>query len=352
MPPLQIFVVETAVLHPRSTKISGQPRSYQKYCQQGDSSNWLRWTRRQNQSSRCSLVTSISRNFAHGIAVDLRGLVCTQRMAALAAVMPTTQESWLLLRPLIFTLTSQTTSAVSTIATSRLALSFVCLPACLPAYLSYRSMIHLHCAGLDQLGPWRGGAERCALIVAGDVCTSLSKMRAAFGKLTSLYTYVFYVPGNHELWTAKNEANSVQKFLDILRLCDECGVHTRPAWVAPGVAIVPLFSWYKTDLFPGMASERLSSKEQYADLSMLLFAVMTPHGLPQLAYCCCTGSRYFDCACFWPPGVGTDDDPHLSTHSGVADFFLRCNESRFERSDWCVLNNCILYCTVNLFAGV
>ena len=150
--------------------------------------------------------------------------------------------------------------------------------------------------------------------MAGDVCTSLSKMRAAFDKLTPLYTYVFYVPGNHELWTAKNEANSVQKFLDILRLCDECGVHTRPAWVAPTVAIVPLFSWYKTNLFPGMASEQLSSKEQY-----------------------------FDCACFWPPGVGSDDDPHLSTHSGVADFFLRCNESRFERNDWCVLNVVICF---------
>jgi hypothetical protein len=140
---------------------------------------------------------------------------------------------------------------------------------------------------LDSLRAPDGGRRRCALIVAGDVCTSLPKMRAAFEKLTSIYTHVFFVPvrqtssrlfgepflyqndrffaktgsgqtwgklrksgwrlqGNHELWTAKREANSVQKFLDIMRLCDECGVQTRPAWVAPGVAIIPLFSWYKT----------------------------------------------------------------------------------------------------------
>eukprot|EP01045_Picozoa_sp_COSAG04_P010630 COSAG04_NODE_656_length_11493_cov_74.983247_11_plen_45_part_00 len=42
-------------------------------------------------------------------------------------------------------------------------------------------------------------------------------MRAAFTKLVSIYAHVFYVPGNHELWTAKAEPNSIQKFLNILR---------------------------------------------------------------------------------------------------------------------------------------
>ena len=89
---------------------------------------------------------------------------------------------------------------------------------------------------LDAL---RHPGRPCALILAGDVCTSLTKLRAAFTKLTSIYTHVFYCPGNHELWTAKAEANSVSKFLQILQLCDECGVHTRPAWVAPGAMIAP-----------------------------------------------------------------------------------------------------------------
>jgi hypothetical protein len=34
----------------------------------------------------------------------------------------------------------------------------------------------------------------------------------------------------------------VDKFFRILALADECGVHVRPAWIAPGVALVPLFS--------------------------------------------------------------------------------------------------------------
>ena len=155
---------------------------------------------------------------------------------------------------------------------------------------------------LDAL---RHPGRPCALILAGDVCTSLTKLRTAFIKLTLIYTHVFYCPGNHELWTAKAEVNSVQKFLDILKLCDECGVHTRPAWVAPGVAIVPLFSWYKTTFFPNGDREELSSREEH-----------------------------FDCSCYWPEGIGSRSDPHLSTHPGIADFFLECNALRFERQDW------------------
>ena len=67
---------------------------------------------------------------------------------------------------------------------------------------------------LDAL---RRPSQPSALLLAGDVCTSIPKMRAAFTKLVSIYAHVFYVPGNHELWTAKAEPNSIQKFLNILR---------------------------------------------------------------------------------------------------------------------------------------
>ena len=61
----------------------------------------------------------------------------------------------------------------------------------------------------------------------------------------------------------------------------------------------------KSDFYPGGAGESLSSKEEY-----------------------------FDCSCFWPPGIGAASDPHLSTCPGVADFFLECNALRFEREEW------------------
>lgn len=83
---------------------------------------------------------------------------------------------------------------------------------------------------------------KTSLVLAGDICTSLTKLKTAFLLLVSRFHRVFYCPGNHELWTSKNECNSVDKFFRILALADECGVHVRPAWIAPGVALVPLFS--------------------------------------------------------------------------------------------------------------
>jgi hypothetical protein len=71
------------------------------------------------------------------------------------------------------------------------------------------------------------------------------------------------------------------------------------------VLIVFCGTYQKSDFYPGGAGESLSSKEEY-----------------------------FDCSCFWPPGIGAASDPHLSTCPGVADFFLECNALRFEREEW------------------
>ena len=46
------------------------------------------------------------------------------------------------------------------------------------------------------------------------------KLESTFKLLVSLYQHVFYVPGNNELWTSKNECNSVDKFLRILGLAE------------------------------------------------------------------------------------------------------------------------------------
>jgi len=67
------------------------------------------------------------------------------------------------------------------------------------------------------------------------------------------YDEVFYVPGNHELWAdGHREADgqrvsSLNKFLEIIQICARKGVRTSPAFIAPGVAVCPMFSWYKAD---------------------------------------------------------------------------------------------------------
>jgi predicted phosphodiesterase len=87
-----------------------------------------------------------------------------------------------------------------------------------------------------------------ALMVAGDVSHELEVLRRTFHIFLERFRYVFFVPGNHELWIRDLEhADSVQKFEDVLRLCESLGVRTGPEVIGAGdarVCVVPLFSWY------------------------------------------------------------------------------------------------------------
>jgi predicted phosphodiesterase len=82
-----------------------------------------------------------------------------------------------------------------------------------------------------------------ALIVAGDVATSIPIVTETLGFLRGRFREVFFVPGNHELWARAEDGDSVQKFRAVLDACESVGVRTRPAR-AGGVWVVPLFSWY------------------------------------------------------------------------------------------------------------
>ncbi|KAF6257221.1 hypothetical protein COO60DRAFT_31162 [Scenedesmus sp. NREL 46B-D3] len=77
------------------------------------------------------------------------------------------------------------------------------------------------------------------LIVAGDVSDDMGRLRATLEALTSKFSAVAFVPGNHELWVkgASEQAtalrnggatDSVAKLHRVLRLCKELGVITQP----------------------------------------------------------------------------------------------------------------------------
>ncbi|HEU4452123.1 MAG TPA: metallophosphoesterase [Longimicrobium sp.] len=82
-----------------------------------------------------------------------------------------------------------------------------------------------------------------ALIVAGDVGTSLAVVTETLGFLRGRFREVFFVPGNHELWVREGDGDSLRKFSAVLAACEAVGVRTRPARVG-GAWVVPLFSWY------------------------------------------------------------------------------------------------------------
>jgi 3',5'-cyclic AMP phosphodiesterase CpdA len=69
---------------------------------------------------------------------------------------------------------------------------------------------------------------RDVLVVAGDIADDLGIIDWTLRKLRSQFGQVFYVPGNHELWVRDGEYDSVEKFRQVLRLCDEIGIYTRP----------------------------------------------------------------------------------------------------------------------------
>lgn len=127
-----------------------------------------------------------------------------------------------------------------------------------------------------------------ACIVAGDIGTSLKKIRQAFKLLAEKFRHVFFVAGNHELWTYRGGLNSVQKLIQVLQLCDESGVHVSPALLGKEVAVVPLQGWYGGSPFSASLD------------------VVCPEGDPM---------------CLWPECVG---DPS-NLHNSVNTFFVACN---------------------------
>ncbi|GLJ40749.1 hypothetical protein SUGI_0842560 [Cryptomeria japonica] len=88
--------------------------------------------------------------------------------------------------------------------------------------------------------------KRDVLIVAGDVAEKFENFILTMTALKERFMYVFFVPGNHDVWCRrKHEAygDSVQKLSALLETCNALGVATEPKMIN-GVGIIPLFSWY------------------------------------------------------------------------------------------------------------
>jgi predicted phosphodiesterase len=133
---------------------------------------------------------------------------------------------------------------------------------------------------------------RDVLVVAGDIADDLRVIDWTLRRLRSKFDKVFYVPGNHELWVRDGENDSVEKFRQVLRLCDEIGIYTQPGRAAKAW-ILPLFSWYESE-YDQEGNADVSTLEGWADF-------------------------YF---CKWPVGLGA-----------ASKYFLSLNESLIKQYD-------------------
>jgi hypothetical protein len=121
------------------------------------------------------------------------------------------------------------------------------------------------------------------LLVAGDVASDLDTLMECLLAFQSKFDEVVFVPGNHELWCQrgggrKTAPDSMVKLEDVLHVCQQCRVHTKPLIIQlsravgnaegsrqdpdsdPRLIILPFLSWYHStfDTDPDLPPETLA----------------------------------------------------------------------------------------------
>ncbi|MGB5977897.1 MAG: metallophosphoesterase family protein, partial [Cyclobacteriaceae bacterium] len=97
------------------------------------------------------------------------------------------------------------------------------------------------------------------LVLAGDIAHNLRIIEATFSVLRKRFSRVFYVSGNHDLWTVDYSDDSFEKEKTIFKLAKNSGIDLDPAIIGD-YQIVPLYGWY--DLSFGNISQTLNDAWQ------------------------------------------------------------------------------------------
>ncbi|GAB3680177.1 metallophosphoesterase family protein [Saccharopolyspora tripterygii] len=108
-------------------------------------------------------------------------------------------------------------------------------------------------------------SEHDWLLVAGDVGEMSEDISWALALLAGRFEKVVWVPGNHELWTPKQDPLQLrgqERYLELVRRCRDIGVVTPedefPVWTGRGgpVTIAPLFVLYDYTFRPAGTSTK------------------------------------------------------------------------------------------------
>jgi len=97
------------------------------------------------------------------------------------------------------------------------------------------------------------------LILAGDVTDELPLLERCLSTFVRCFRKVLFVPGNHELWVARDgeDRSSLQKFSEVLSVVESTGASTQ-TFFERGVMIIPFFAWY--DYSFGEPNEELRAR--------------------------------------------------------------------------------------------
>jgi 3',5'-cyclic AMP phosphodiesterase CpdA len=112
------------------------------------------------------------------------------------------------------------------------------------------------------------------LLVVGDVAEYAADVRWALSLLASRFAQVVWVPGNHELWTPRNDPVQLRgerRYRYLVEMCRELGVLTPedpyPVWEGAGgpIRLAPLFLLYDYTFRPeGTATKQEALSVAYA----------------------------------------------------------------------------------------
>lgn len=103
------------------------------------------------------------------------------------------------------------------------------------------------------------------LLVAGDVAEHFANVAWALQTLRERFAVVVWAPGNHELWTPRDDPVQLrgqERYLRLVELCRQLGIITPedpyPVWEGDGgpVTVVPLFLLYDYTFRPAGTSTK------------------------------------------------------------------------------------------------
>ncbi|MCX4851557.1 metallophosphoesterase [Streptomyces sp. NBC_00893] len=122
---------------------------------------------------------------------------------------------------------------------------------------------------LDSLRPT---SDDDWLIVAGDVAERMDDVKGALRLLAGRFARVVWTPGNHELWTPREDPVQLRgeaRYLHLVEFCRELGVVTPqdpyPVWDGPGgpVAVAPVFTLYDYSFRPPGTAPKKALEQAY-----------------------------------------------------------------------------------------
>ena len=105
------------------------------------------------------------------------------------------------------------------------------------------------------------------LLIAGDVGERFADIEWALELLKSRFSMVVWAPGNHELWTPRDDPIQLRgehRYLGLVEMCRSLGVLTPedpyPIWTGPGgpVTVAPLFLLYDYTFGANGSGKRLA----------------------------------------------------------------------------------------------